>query len=106
MQSYYANHRKPFHAANVEMFKAIEAEFPLGFFFPNEAVAPWHVQASLTSVHGYSILLNFWPCAGKAQRDGERAVSGEDDIRKMIREAIDDASNPDGFSFDLIEEEA
>lgn len=95
MLDHYANPNKQHHCENVAMFRKIEQEFPIGYFQPNAEKAPWHVQAVLTSANGYKIVLNFWPCAGKAQREGEKSVEGASAIRAIIRCAIDDASDPD-----------
>lgn len=60
---------------------------------------PWHIQVRIECATGEDIFLNFWPHKGKAQRDGCKTVEGEEAIRLMIAEAIDDSSG----TFDLLE---
>lgn len=95
---HYANLKKPHHSGNVAMFERIARDVPLAYHQPNEALAPWHVQAVIPG--RYPVILNFWPCAGKAQREGERAVQGESAIREMIRQALADADELDDPIFE------
>jgi hypothetical protein len=101
--SHYMNPRKFAHKKNVLAFIRIEKEFDLGWFLPAPDKAPWHVQAVLKSQGGQPIVLNFYPCALTAYREGEPTAEGAGAIRALIRRAMDDAANPD-FDIELIED--
>ncbi|MGB1215020.1 MAG: hypothetical protein ACPG4X_16755, partial [Pikeienuella sp.] len=58
-----------------------------------------HWQAVIKGEH-YDQLLNFWPHSGKAQRDGYQSVEGSEAIRRVIEQAIVDATEE---PFDVIE---
>ncbi len=95
----YCNPNKAKHRNNVALFEAIEKRYPwLELFQPSPDKAPWHEQAVIKSASGEDIWLNFWPCALKAQRDGEKSVDGIDAIRMVISQAIDDSQSEERFS--------
>jgi hypothetical protein len=81
---HYANPSKPHHVKNVAAFERAIAGLGVSLFFPNQAAAPWYVQAKIRTEGGYDLFINFWPCALKAQIDGERAVQGEGEIRSAV----------------------
>lgn len=92
--THYCNPNNHEHVANIRLFADIEARFPwMELRKPSPEKAPWHEQAIVKSKGGASILLNFWPCALKAQRDGCKSVHGIEAIRLMIAEAIDDSQD-------------
>lgn len=100
---HYANPNKAKHAANVATFDRMMARFPwMKLTKPSPEKAPWHEQAVLTTDNGYHIIINFWPCSMTAQRDGEKSVEGEEAIRLMISQAIDDCR--DREPVDLIDD--
>ena len=89
----------PHQMQNCRDFAANTADFPsIDVFQPAPHKAPWHVQALLGDG---SIELNFWPHKLKGQRAPFPAVMGKSEIRELIREAQEDAAEPD---FDLIED--
>lgn len=91
----YHNPRSAVQVANVAEFIAIVERYPwLKLVQPNEA-SPWHWQAAVKGTSGETIMLNFWPHRGKAQRDGMPSVSGISAIRSMIAVAIDDSQDDD-----------
>lgn len=97
----YQNPDRPDHAENNAAFVRVVNEFPqLYVFQPSPAKAPWHWQA-VVEQGGPVVLLNFWPHTLKAQRENCRSVEGEDAIRALILEALDDARGEDDF--DVIE---
>lgn len=94
----YFNPRSSEQVENVEMFRRIQDRYEwMDFFHPNAEKAPWHIQVKIDCATGEPIWLNFWPHKGKAQRSGCAPVIGEDAIRSMISEAIDDCQE-DQFS--------
>jgi len=104
MMQHYANPRKPIHAQNVAAFEKVMSEFPeLELYMPAPDIAPWHVQASLKTVFGYNMYLNFWPCALKAQRDGEKALQGVEEVRSMLSRAMHDWLHGNEEEFQVIE---
>lgn len=89
----YFNPNRPDHVANIEMFRRLQRRFEwMEFFKPNPEKAPWHIQVKIDCATGEPIWLNFWPHTGKAQRDGCPSVAGEESIRLMISEAIEDSA--------------
>lgn len=102
---WYANPRKPHHANNIRVCRGIIEELAadgVDFYNVNVSVAPWHIQCEFRGV-----LINWWPCALKAQIDGERSVHGESSIRKMLAEVRNGEHGPvDVFeSFDAPDDE-
>lgn len=70
-------------AENVRQFERLMAmNSDIKFFQPRPDVAPWHVQAE---VNGF--LMNFWPHLLKANFDGEKSVTGYDNIQRLVGEA-------------------
>lgn len=89
----YLNPKNSQHVQNIVMFERLRRRFEwIKFYQPNAEKAPWHVQCKIECATGEAIYLNFWPHKGKAQRDGCHTVEGEESIRLMIAEAIDDST--------------
>lgn len=96
----YQNPDRPDHAANNAAFIRVVNEFPqLSLFQPSPVKAPWHWQAVI-DLGGDVQILNFWPHTLKGQRDGYKAVSGENALRGIIMGALEDAA---AEPFDVIE---
>lgn len=93
----YANPHRPDHAENNTAFLRVVKDYPaLKLSQPSPDKAPWHWQAVI-DLGGYTQILNFWPHTLKGQRDGYRAVTGEDALRGIIEGAIEDAMHPDFY---------
>ncbi len=91
---HYANPRKQQQVQNVATFvREIEGHYPWLGLFPASPMAPWHVQAIVKSTSGNGVLINFWPCAMRAPRDGCKSVSGVSAIRALIAEVIDETDD-------------
>jgi len=92
----YANPSKPWHSENVRWFKELMAEYPdIQFYNPNLS-SPWHVKAVVNGTD-----MNFWPCAGKANVERDKAVFGYSAVKGLIETALNYA----GDDFDVIEDD-
>lgn len=97
----YANPNRPDHAENNAAFQRVVNAYPeISPFQPSPEKAPWHWQAVI-DLGGDVQLINFWPHTLKGQRDGYRAIQGENALRGIIEQAIIDANEP---PCDLIED--
>lgn len=85
---WYANPKKAHHKNNVDQMKDIVEEqqktHGVVFWHPNKNAAPWHIQCIVKTQY-----INLWPCALKAQIDGENAIHGANNIRMLFNEAHD-----------------
>ena len=87
----YQNPLRPDHAANNAAFLQIVNDFPqLATFQPMAKSAPWHWQAVIDQ-GGDVQVINFWPHAGKAQREGYKSVIGDRAIRALLAQALIDS---------------
>lgn len=99
----YANPNRQDHIDNNECFRQIVSDYiwlEKLLYRPSPVKAPWHWQAVITGNH-YDQMVNFWPHVLKGQRNGFTSVQGEDAIRAIIEEALDDAYEE---HFDVIED--
>lgn len=80
--TWYANPKKPHHHRHIQFMRPLIEELQkegVKFRHPNLEVSPWHVQCELNG-----LLVNWWPCAGKAQIESEMAVYGEENVRQLV----------------------
>ena len=99
----YEKPNRPDHARNNTAFLRLMREFPgiaSRVFQPSPEKAPWHWQVLIPGTH-YDQLVNFWPHVMKGQREGFRAVEGEEAVRGIILSAYEDATEE---RYDVIEE--
>ncbi len=95
LSDFYHNPQSDVQKERIADFIAIAERYEwLGFKQPNKS-SPWHWAGYVPCHDGTSIVLNFWPHKGKAQREDFPSVSGYENIRKMISIAIDDSVDED-----------
>lgn len=93
----YANPRKQWHSENVRWFADIIRDYPSVSFYNPSVESPWHVKAVVNGID-----MNFWPCAGKANMEFNKAVYGPQAVRSLLDSALDFQGGNDDF--DVLED--
>lgn len=82
---------KKSHALNNECFRMFAKRYSwVKFTQPQPEKAPWHLRCEVRGEGPYPCTINFWPHVGKAQREGENAVQGWDNIRALMTAVIEE----------------
>lgn len=85
--TFYSNKTKPRHKENLKwMEPLIRGLVVQGYqvWHPALNSAPWHIQANINNY-----LVNFWPCAGKMQVDGETVRGGRHAVELEVNRVKD-----------------
>lgn len=81
---------KPWQEDNLRGMINLWSELDINIYVPNP-VSPWHVATRFKQEGMEPVVVNFWPHLFKTQRDGERAVEGKSESRRVLMQAHADS---------------